>query len=76
MQAKIEAGWQLLSRVEHIGNETILVGPCVDFDAFARLPTALRWEDQLFALTGWNSDKGEAYWKQGVSLLASVARLP
>jgi hypothetical protein len=49
----------------------VLIGECADYDAFILLPRVLRWEGDLYAVTGWDSDKGEAYWKPS-RLIAEV----
>lgn len=45
---------------------------CADYDAFKALPKCLEYQLELCTLTGWNSDRGRAYYKSGLPL----ARLP
>lgn len=63
MQATIVRDGFLLSEVQRAGSETILVAPCVDYQAWEALPRVLRFEGQTFGLTGWNSDREQAYWR-------------
>lgn len=49
----------------------VLVGECPDYDAFQALPRVLSYAGRDYALTGWNSDSNEAYWKPS-SLIATV----
>jgi len=53
----------LLYDIQEVDGEFILIGDCVDYDAYAKLPKVLLWEGQLYSLTGWNSDKHYACWK-------------
>lgn len=49
----------------------VLVGECADYDAFVALPRVLSYDDRLYGLTGWDSDKQEAYWKPSY-LIATI----
>lgn len=44
--------------------------PCVDYDALTLLPVALEFEGRRYGRTGWNSDRGVAYFttRQGFAL--------
>lgn len=53
----------LLSEIQEVDGETILIGDCADFEAYGNLPKVLLWEGKLYSLTGWNSDTSRAYWK-------------
>jgi hypothetical protein len=39
-----------------------VIVPCPDYDAFASLPAAIEYEEIVCGKTGWNSDRGEAYY--------------
>lgn len=53
----------LLSEIQQVEGETILIADCADYDAFQALPRVLHWEGRDFSLTGWNSDTHRACWK-------------
>lgn len=53
----------LLSEVQRHNGETILIADCRDVDGYLALPRVLAFESKTFALTGWNSDTHQAYWK-------------
>lgn len=65
----------LLREVQRFEGITILIGDCRDGDAYFALPRVLTFEDKTFALTGWNSDAHQAYWKVGGLIAKRGARI-
>lgn len=45
-----------------------LVVDCRDFDHFTKLPAALLFEGRVCGKSGWNSDRGAAYYQSSVAL--------
>jgi len=62
MQGMAEAV-RAVAVVARVGDE--LVVSCTDYDEYRALPAALRFEGQLYGRTGWNSDRGQAYYRAG-----------
>jgi len=45
---------------------------CRDYDDYCALPDALRIDGATYGLTGWNSDRGHAYYRTDCCLGFSV----
>lgn len=48
-----------------LGNEYGFETDCADYDHFAALPNAAELDGRTYVKTGWNSDRGRAYYKTG-----------
>lgn len=55
----------------HDLDRVITVG-CPDFDAYRALPCALSYNGSTYGRTGWNSDRGVAYFRIGAPLAHPV----
>jgi hypothetical protein len=49
--------------VEQFDGTTCLKVRCTGFEHFMQLPAAVMYDDRIFGKTGWNSDRGEAYYR-------------
>ena len=45
--------------------EAILTVSCADFSVYKTLPAAVTYGGIAYGRTGWNSDRGHAYYKTG-----------
>ncbi len=45
---------------------------CGTYDTYAALPRVVRFEGEVYGLTGWNSDYGCAYYKRGARYATAV----
>jgi len=45
---------------------------CADFSVYKVLPAAVTCEGIAYGLTGWNSDRGHAYYKTGQRLAVAL----
>jgi len=68
MDAKVMKDRLLLSGAFTIEGETVLVTDCRDYDHFRTLPTVVEYNGRECGRTGWNSDRGEAYYKSHMSI--------
>ena len=59
-QAKLGIVIQAISQIEGVG---CLVTGCADYDEYRALPQVVRFEERLYGRTGWNSDRGVAYYQ-------------
>lgn len=71
MQATAIQAITILS-IEHIEGDTILLTTCPDYDAFRALPQAVDFDGTTYGLTGWNSDRCIACYKD--TALVAVSR--
>jgi len=55
-----------------IDGVTVIETPCPDADAFAALPTAVSWGGRTLGRTGWNSDRGRAYYRSDARIAMPV----
>lgn len=62
MQAKAVKGIRVLYHDTFEGT-LCLVCNCADFDCFKALPDVVEFQGKLCGKTGWNSDKGCAYFQ-------------
>ena len=71
MTAEIESGIviQAISRREGVG---CLVTGCADYDEYRALPQVVRYEERLYGRTGWNSDRGVAYYQTNARVALEV----
>lgn len=46
-------------------NEHSFETSCLDYDDYERLPNAVELDGRMYVKTGWNSDRGRAYYKTG-----------
>jgi hypothetical protein len=51
---------------------TTLTTECVDYDAFMALPSAVEFKGQIFGKSGWNSDRGKAYYNNNTRVARSI----
>ncbi len=65
-------GFLRVRRVERSSSVVVVVVGCESIGAFHGLPRAVKFEGQALGLSGWNSDKWEAYYKLGVPLAEAV----
>lgn len=52
----------------------VLSTPCSYHEQYLRLPQVIRYRNANYGRTGWNSDVGKAYYKQGVQTATVVKR--
>jgi hypothetical protein len=45
-----------------------LVVECADYDVYATLPRVVEYKGATYGLTGWNSDRGQAYYRDDVQV--------
>lgn len=63
LHATLDPSAFLLSEVQRVDGETILVADCAGYEVFEALPRVLNYEGKNFGLTGWSSDTDRAYWR-------------
>jgi hypothetical protein len=73
MYAKIVHDHITIKADYHLADCRVLETDCADYDAFAALPRVVERDGVMFGLTGWNSDRGMAYYKNWIAL-AKVVR--
>ncbi len=56
----------------HLSDCRCLEVDCADHDTYMSLPRVVEKDGDLFGLTGWNSDRGMAYYKTGVPFARTV----
>lgn len=61
----------LLSDIQQVDGETILIADCANYDVYQSLPRVLCWEGRNYSLTGWSSDTFQACWKPNTKLIAT-----
>jgi hypothetical protein len=64
MQARIRNDFLAIKALYNLDNELIIEVDCTDYDAFKALPKAVEVQGKLLALTGWNSDRCYACYKE------------
>lgn len=47
--------------------------PCADYDALTLLPVAVEFEGRRYGRTGWNSDRGVAYFSTQRAFATGIA---
>jgi hypothetical protein len=72
MQAKICGDYLTVVAAWTVEGQTCISVPCADIDTYASLPGAVEFEGRLLGRTGWNSDRGLAYYKTGATLARKV----
>lgn len=55
-----------------LGTERVITVDCADYDAYKRLPRAVSIGNDIFGLTGWNSDLEIACYKTGELLAKPI----
>jgi len=50
-------------RYEVVDGVGVLVTSCRDYDEYSQLPQVVRYEGEVLGKTGWNSDRGIAYYQ-------------
>lgn len=65
MQAKRVRDAVAILAEHSLGKERVLETSCADFDEYSELPNVVRYFGRVYTKTGWNSDKGMAYYKTG-----------
>jgi hypothetical protein len=73
MYAKIVRDYIAIKADYHLADCRVLEINCADHDAFVALPHIVELDGIKFGLTGWNSDRGMAYYKNTVAM-AKIAR--
>lgn len=68
MQAKILPGFLKINALHVIEGEFVAETDCEDYQAYKSLPAAIEVDGRIMGKTGWNSDRGYAYYKTGVKL--------
>lgn len=61
--AKPVVGAVVIKQVDRHASTTCLTTTCPDYDAYKALPDAVEFGGAVFGKTGWNSDRGDAYYK-------------
>jgi hypothetical protein len=65
MQAKTVANVVPVLGSWSAGQEHCFETDCTDYDQYKVLPHAAELEGRVYVKTGWNSDRGRAYYKTG-----------
>ena len=50
----------------------VLIVDCADYDAYKSLPVGVSFDGTMYGLTGWNSDRGHGYYREGAALALGV----
>jgi len=74
MYAKIVQDHITIKADYHLADCRVLETDCADHDAFVALPRVVERDGVKFGLTGWNSDRGMAYYKNWIALAKVVVR--
>ena len=62
-KARIMSDYIKVISFERTGEESIVTVSCPDYQAHGQLPDAVEFENRIHVMTGWNSDRGVAYYK-------------
>jgi hypothetical protein len=54
------------------GNEHSFETSCVDYEDYEMLPDAVELKGRIYVKTGWNSDRGRAYYKTGRPIAKAI----
>lgn len=57
---------------ERRGSLIVLMLRCANYLEFKRLPDSVQYHNQVFGKTGWNSDRGVAYFRNDVKLVSAL----
>jgi hypothetical protein len=74
MEAKIVRDHIAIRTDYHLADCRVLETDCSDYDTFVALPRVVERDGVKFGLTGWNSDRGTAYYKNWIALAKVVIR--
>ena len=55
----------------YVGSNRFVVLECGDYDAFRSLPRAVVYDGEVYARTGWNSDRREVYYSNKMKVAYS-----
>ena len=47
---------------------SVVTVPCIDGQAFCRLPDAISFDDKCYGKSGWNSDRNIAYYRTDIQV--------
>lgn len=61
--------------LQFIEGDSIATVDCADFEAYQKLPDALRIGDALYGKTGWSNDSNYACYKSQVNLATAAVAL-
>lgn len=60
-------------RVEALPNGVVVIlTPCADYNVFNSLPFGIEFEGGIYGRSGWNSDRGEAYFRSDYNTAKAV----
>lgn len=62
----------VILNAQAVDNELVLETSCPDFDTLKTLPQVVSYEGIVCGMTGWNSDRGHAYYKSKVKVALPV----
>ena len=74
MEAKVMDRYIMIKADYQLGDCRVLETDCADYDAYTALPRVVERDGVLFGLTGWNSDRGMAYYKSNTAEVARAVR--
>jgi hypothetical protein len=69
---KVDAVVVLREQTDDAGVSWIAVAGASDWRAMKTLPQVVRYEGRVYGQTGWNSDRGEAYYSTGAKVAQAV----
>jgi hypothetical protein len=62
----------VILNAQAVGDELVLETSCADFDTLKTLPQVVSYEGIVCGMTGWNSDRGHAYYKSKVKIALPI----
>lgn len=72
-QAEAVPGAVLVVAVERCGGTICLICRCEGmYEQFCTLPDAVSFQGEIYGKTGWNSDRGQAYYKNTANVAFAV----
>lgn len=55
-----------------VEGDSIITVSCPDYEAYSKLPAVVEFEEKLHGRTGWNSDRGVAYYKTSAPIASII----
>lgn len=68
MKAKVENDWVSVVAASVCEGVHFAMVACADYEAYCALPQVISFEGRLLGRTGWNSDKGVAYFRSDAKM--------